>query len=105
MKKKKKINPAITGIITSLASGLLSNKKTRDAEKTKTGGTLRDVGITAVAAAGGSMALNANGIIDCSVYGLEPEFCNLAHGVLLLIGFAMYWIGISKNKKKENENE
>ena len=62
---------------------------------------LRDIGITAAAVSGGSMALNANGVIDCATYGMQPEFCNLAHGIVLIAGFVMYWVGISKTKKPE----
>lgn len=102
---KKTIGPVIGGIITSLASGLLSRKKDRDSETPKKAGILRDIGITAAAASGGSMALNANGVIDCSMYGMDPHVCNLVHGLVLISGFIMYWIGISKKKNTEPEKQ
>lgn len=102
---KKAIGPLLGGIIASLASGLLSKKKTRDGETPKGAGILRDIGITAAAASGGSMALSANGVIDCTTYGMQPEICNLAHGIVLIAGFVMYWIGISKTKKNTENDE
>lgn len=104
-KKNKGIGPLLGGVITSLAGGLFAGKATRDSEKPKAAGILRDVGITAAAASGGSLALNANGVIDCAMYGLEPEVCNLAHGLVLLTGFVLYWIGISRKKKEPTKSQ
>lgn len=106
MKKKGKgIGPALIGLATSLAGGLINSKKDRDKESPAAAGVLRDVGITAAGVAGGSMALTANGVIDCTLYGMEPEFCNLAHAFLLIAGFVMYWFGIGKSKKPEITEE
>lgn len=103
--KKKGITPLVTALVSGVASGLLSKKKDRDGATPKGAGTVRDIGITAAGVASASMALQANGVIDCTTYGLEQTFCNAAHGLLLIAGFVMYWIGISKNKSKTESDE
>lgn len=101
---KKGLGPVLAQVVGSVAGGLLSRRKDRDKETPDKAGKLRDAGIITAAASGGSLALAANGVIDCSTYGLQQEFCNAAHGILLLAGFVMYWIGVGKTNKKPEEN-
>jgi hypothetical protein len=82
-----------------VAGGLIGNKRKRDAETPAEGGLLRDVGITAAGVSAGSLALQANDVISCASYGMEQPICNAAHGAMLIVGFVMYWIGVTRTKK------
>jgi hypothetical protein len=96
---KRGIGPILGMIVSSLAGGIINSRKDRNAATPPAAGVLRDVGITAVGVTSASLALQSQGIIDCTTYHLDQTYCNAAHGVLLIVGFIMYWIGIGQKDK------
>ena len=92
--KKSGIGPVLASVIPGLIAGL--SKKNRDKETPKKAGTLRDIGVISMAGAAASQTF-----IDCSVYGLEDQYCSLVHGIALIAGFLFYFFGSGKTKENE----
>lgn len=101
MAKKTGIGPILASVVPGLISGLFK-KKDRDSETPKAAGIVRDVGVTAMLASGGSMVAQNQGLIDCATYGLSDEYCGLVHGIALLAGFIMFALGIGQKKESKD---
>lgn len=96
MSNKTGIGAILAAIVPSVIAGL--NKRNRDEKTPRKGGVIRDVGVTVMGATGASSLM-----VDCTVYGLSDPYCHLVHGLALVLGFVMYFIGAGKKVEEPTE--